>query len=45
MEQASPEVASHAVRLMELATAIAAAQAEVDDLYQRWAELEALLPS
>jgi ABC transport system ATP-binding/permease protein len=44
-EQASPEVASHAGRLLELETAIAAAQFEVNALYQRWSELEAMLPS
>jgi ABC transport system ATP-binding/permease protein len=41
-EQESPEVASHATRLMQLQTEIAAAQQEVDLLYARWAELEGL---
>jgi ABC transport system ATP-binding/permease protein len=44
-EQRSPAVASHAARLVELESAIATAQAEVDALYQRWSELEALLPA
>jgi ABC transport system ATP-binding/permease protein len=44
-EQSSPEVASNAGRLVELEGAIAAARAEVDALYQRWSELEALLSS
>jgi ATP-binding cassette subfamily F protein uup len=43
-EQSSPEVASNAARLVELETAITTAQAEVDALYHRWSELEALLP-
>jgi ATP-binding cassette subfamily F protein uup len=43
-EQASPEVASNHSRLVELETEIATAQAEVDRLYARWAELEALIP-
>jgi ABC transport system ATP-binding/permease protein len=41
-EQGSPEVASHAARLLELEHEIAAAKAEVDALYHRWSELEAL---
>jgi ATP-binding cassette subfamily F protein uup len=44
-EQESPEVASHASRLIELEGEIAKAQAEVDALYARWAELEALRSS
>jgi len=44
-EQSSPEVSSHASRLLELEGEIAAAQAEVDTLYHRWSELESLLPS
>jgi ABC transport system ATP-binding/permease protein len=44
-EQESPEVASHATRLVELETEIAKAKAEVDSLYARWAELEALRSS
>jgi ATP-binding cassette subfamily F protein uup len=44
-EQASPEVASNAGRLVELESAIAEAKAEIDALYRRWSELEALLPS
>jgi ABC transport system ATP-binding/permease protein len=41
-EQESPEVASHATRLVELEGEIAAAQLEVDRLYARWGELEEL---
>jgi ATP-binding cassette subfamily F protein uup len=44
-EQASPEVVSNAGRLLELESAIAEAQADIDALYRRWSELEALLPS
>jgi ABC transport system ATP-binding/permease protein len=44
-EQRSPAVASNAARLVELGSALATAQAEVDALYQRWSELEALLPT
>ena len=44
-EQTSPEVAIHAGRLVELEGEIVSAQAEVDVLYHRWAELEALLPT
>jgi ATP-binding cassette subfamily F protein uup len=44
-EQHSPAVASNAARLVELGSAIATAQAEVDALYRRWSELEALLPT
>jgi len=40
-EQASPEVASNAARLMELLGMIETTRAEVDALYQRWSELEA----
>jgi ATP-binding cassette subfamily F protein uup len=44
-EQESPEVASHAARLIELEGEIATAQAEVDALYARWDELETLRSS
>ena len=44
-EQASPEVASNAQRLVDLAGRIEGARAEVDVLYSRWAELEALIAS
>jgi ATP-binding cassette subfamily F protein uup len=37
-----PAVASDAAALAERYSALAAAQAEVDRLYARWAELEAL---
>jgi ATP-binding cassette subfamily F protein uup len=43
-EQDSPEVASNHSRLVELEIEIAAAKAEVDRLYARWAELESLIP-
>ena len=43
-EQDSPEVVTNHTRLVELETEIAAAQAEVDHLYARWAELESLIP-
>jgi hypothetical protein len=42
-EQASPEVASNAHRLVELASLIESARSEVDALYQRWSELEAMV--
>jgi ABC transport system ATP-binding/permease protein len=42
-EQASPEVASNAGRLMELVGLIESTRAEVDALYQRWSELEAMV--
>jgi ATP-binding cassette subfamily F protein uup len=42
-EQDSPEVATNHSRLVELEIEIAAAQAEVDRLYARWAELESLI--
>jgi ABC transport system ATP-binding/permease protein len=42
-EQASPEVASNASRLVELTALIESARVEVDALYQRWSELEALV--
>jgi ATP-binding cassette subfamily F protein uup len=38
-----PEVVSNAPRLVELHEEMTAARAEVDRLYARWAELEALL--
>ena len=38
-----PEVASNAARLIELEAEAVAARTEVDRLYARWAELEALL--
>jgi ATP-binding cassette subfamily F protein uup len=41
-EQASPAIASDAARLVALSAEIAAAQADVDALYARWSELEAL---
>ena len=44
-EQSSPEVASNAQRLVELAGQIERARAEVDVLYSRWAELEAIIAS
>ncbi len=44
-EQARPEVACDASRLLELETAIAEDTAAVDALYQRWSELLALLPT
>ncbi len=43
-EQESPAVASNHGRLLELETEIASAQVEVDRLYARWAELEAMIP-
>jgi ABC transport system ATP-binding/permease protein len=42
-EQASPELASNASRLVELIAQIESAQAEVDALYARWSELEAMV--
>ena len=42
-EQASPELASNASRLVELIAQIESARAEVDVLYARWSELEAIL--
>ena len=42
-EQASPEVASDANRLVELSVQIEGAKSEVDVLYARWSELEAML--
>ncbi len=42
-EQASPELASNATRLVELIAQIERAQGEVDALYARWSELEAML--
>jgi ATP-binding cassette subfamily F protein uup len=42
-ESERPDVATNAVRLVALGQETAAAQAEVDRLYARWAELEALL--
>jgi ATP-binding cassette subfamily F protein uup len=44
-EQSSPQVASNAQRLVELAGQIESVRAEVDVLYSRWAELEAMLGS
>src|SRR5450432_2204190 len=41
-ESARPEVVTDANRLMELAAEISVGRAEVDRLYARWAELEAL---
>jgi ATP-binding cassette subfamily F protein uup len=38
-EAAAPEVATNATRLTELTLKVSAAQAEVDRLYARWAEL------
>ena len=43
-EQDSPEVVTNHSRLVELENEIAAAKAEVDRLYARWAELESLIP-
>jgi len=42
-EQASPELASNAGRLVELIGQVESARAEVDALYARWSELEAML--
>jgi ATP-binding cassette subfamily F protein uup len=42
-EQASPELASNAGRLVESIARIDGARAEVDALYARWSELEAML--
>jgi ATP-binding cassette subfamily F protein uup len=42
-EQQSPDVATNASRLQALQTEIAAAEEQVNSLYARWAELEALL--
>jgi ATP-binding cassette subfamily F protein uup len=42
-EASSPDVASNAPRLMEIDAAMTAARANVDALYSRWAELEALV--
>ena len=39
-----PDVVSDAARLVVLDGDIAAARAEIDRLYARWAELEALRP-
>ena len=41
-EQASPAVASDATRLVALSAEIEAAQKDVDVLYARWSDLEAL---
>ena len=42
-EQARPDLASNASRLVELIAQIESARAEVDALYARWSELEAML--
>jgi ABC transport system ATP-binding/permease protein len=42
-EQATPAVASNSVRLVELMGEIERAKSEVDVLYARWSELEALM--
>jgi ATP-binding cassette subfamily F protein uup len=42
-EQASPELASNASRLVELIGQIESTKAEVDALYARWSELEAMV--
>ena len=42
-EQARPELASNASRLVELIAQIESARADVDALYARWSELEAIL--
>jgi ATP-binding cassette subfamily F protein uup len=42
-ESQHPDVVTNATRLVELHTQMDAARAEVDRLYARWAELEALL--
>jgi ATP-binding cassette subfamily F protein uup len=42
-EQSSPELASNASRLVELIAQIESARAEVDALYARWSELEAMV--
>jgi ATP-binding cassette subfamily F protein uup len=42
-EQASPELASKASRLVELIGQIEGARADIDVLYARWSELEAML--
>jgi ATP-binding cassette subfamily F protein uup len=41
-EVASPAVASNGPRLIELTTKLGETRAEIDRLYARWAELEAL---
>jgi ATP-binding cassette subfamily F protein uup len=43
-EQAHPDLASNASRLMELIGQIESARADIDALYARWSELEAMLP-
>ena len=42
-EQARPELASNASRLVELIGQVESARAEIDVLYTRWSELEAML--
>jgi ATP-binding cassette subfamily F protein uup len=42
-EQALPELASNASRLVELIGQIESAQAEIDVLYARWSELDAMM--
>jgi ATP-binding cassette subfamily F protein uup len=42
-EQARPELASNASRLVELIGQIEGARAEIDVLFARWSELEAML--
>jgi ATP-binding cassette subfamily F protein uup len=42
-ESQRPDVVTNAARLVELHAAMDAARADVDRLYARWAELEALL--
>ncbi len=42
-EQARPELASNASRLVELLGQIESARADIDVLYARWSELEAIL--
>jgi len=42
-ESAKPEIASHSIRLTEITREMAVLQTEVDRLYARWAELEAMV--
>jgi ABC transport system ATP-binding/permease protein len=42
-EQATPAVASNSVRLVELMAEIERAKSEVDSLYARWSELDAMM--
>jgi ATP-binding cassette subfamily F protein uup len=42
-EQARPELASNAGRLVELLAQVESAKAEIEALYARWSELDAIL--